>query len=168
VEGTYLVLLRVEAADDREGDSDLGAAGGGSGIVHSGGVAGFPMPVLRYVVAGEGGPARDAIGRLAAVGPQDGGSARLDSSFTITWRSDRRAFFYRLEIETDDGSPLLRALVPGTARAYHAPSLVFSRAGTATVRWRIAALDGDGRLAGRTSWRRVRLSATLGRPASPP
>jgi hypothetical protein len=61
VEGGYYVLLRVEAADDRESDSDLGAAGAGTGIVHSGAVAGFPMPVLRYVVgAGESGLATEA------------------------------------------------------------------------------------------------------------
>src|SRR5439155_21742231 len=54
VEGTYRVLLRVEATDDCEGDSNLADAGAGTGVVHSGAVAGFPLPVLRYVVAGEG------------------------------------------------------------------------------------------------------------------
>ena len=54
MEGTYQVLLRVEASDDREGDSNLSDAGAGVGVVHSGAVAGFPLPVLRYVVAGDG------------------------------------------------------------------------------------------------------------------
>ena len=60
IEGTYQVLLRVEASDDREGDSNLSDAGAGVGIVHSGAVAGFSLPVLRYVVAGEGARTPDA------------------------------------------------------------------------------------------------------------
>ena len=41
----YLVLLRIEASERRGADSNLGAVGAGSGVVHSGAVAGFPMPV---------------------------------------------------------------------------------------------------------------------------
>jgi hypothetical protein len=52
IDGVYYVLLRLEAASDKEGDSSLDAAGAGSGVVPSGAVAGFPMPVLRYVVGG--------------------------------------------------------------------------------------------------------------------
>jgi hypothetical protein len=43
--GLHLILLRIEATDDREGNSFTGV-----GTVNSGGVAGFPMPVLRYFV----------------------------------------------------------------------------------------------------------------------
>ncbi|HEY0873523.1 MAG TPA: hypothetical protein VGD94_08630, partial [Vicinamibacterales bacterium] len=52
VDGTYFLLLRVEATDDKEADSNLANAGAGQGIVHSGAVAGFPLPMLRYVVQG--------------------------------------------------------------------------------------------------------------------
>src|SRR5262249_27054921 len=50
--GQYLILLRVEASDDRENLSDLSAVGAGGGIAQGGAAAGFPMPVLRYVVGG--------------------------------------------------------------------------------------------------------------------
>jgi hypothetical protein len=50
LEGQHLLLLRIEATDDKSADSDLSAVGAGATVVHSGGVAGFPMPVLRYVV----------------------------------------------------------------------------------------------------------------------
>jgi hypothetical protein len=43
--GAHQILLRIEATDDREGDSNIG-----SGVVNSGGVAGFPMPVFRYFI----------------------------------------------------------------------------------------------------------------------
>jgi hypothetical protein len=55
--GTYRILLRLEASNDRENDSDLGIAGAGSGILHNGGVAGFPLPPLFYVVGGDEHPA---------------------------------------------------------------------------------------------------------------
>ena len=48
VDGQYFVLLRVEASDDKFGDSVLSNVGAGPGVAHSGAVAGFPMPMLRY------------------------------------------------------------------------------------------------------------------------
>src|SRR5262249_59605299 len=44
VAGSYLLLLRIESTDDAESDSDLAAAGVGTGTVHSGGAAGFAIP----------------------------------------------------------------------------------------------------------------------------
>ena len=64
VDGWYLVLLRVEASDDKEADSDLGAVGAGQGVVHAGAVAGFPMPVLQYVVGSGGSENAPATGRM--------------------------------------------------------------------------------------------------------
>ena len=63
VDGTYLILLRVEA-DRRQGRRfSRSAAGAGAGVVHSGAVAGFPMPVLRYVVGAGGGDLSRVAGR---------------------------------------------------------------------------------------------------------
>ncbi|MBE9033149.1 hypothetical protein IQ266_25760, partial [filamentous cyanobacterium LEGE 11480] len=42
--GAHMLLLRIEATDDREGNSDIG----GQRVISSGGVAGFPLPTLRY------------------------------------------------------------------------------------------------------------------------
>ena len=86
IEGTYQVLLRVEASDDREGDSNLADAGAGVGIIHSGAVAGFALPVLRYVVAGEG--ARNATGSTTAfhlLGARDGDSLSTGGGFAAMW-----------------------------------------------------------------------------------
>ncbi len=46
VEGPYQVLLRIEASDDKEANSEIG----GGQLVKTGGVAGFPMPTLKYFV----------------------------------------------------------------------------------------------------------------------
>ena len=161
-EGSYLVLLRIEATDEREGDSNLAAAGAGSGLVHSGAVAGFPMPVLRYVVLGDGSvQTSNGITRLALLAPRDGASARRDSSFRLVWSPSRRAEFYRVELESTTGTPALTALLPRGVTQYDAPSFVWQRSNASALRWRITALDGDGVLLQRTGWRRVVPGATL-------
>ncbi|MBL0169916.1 MAG: hypothetical protein IPP90_04155 [Gemmatimonadaceae bacterium] len=155
-EGSYLVLLRIEASDDREGDSDLGATGGGSGIVHSAAVAGFPMPVLRYVVMGDGAPiARDGATRLALLEPADGGAARADSSFRLRWSAEPRANAYRVDLQSVSGTPVLSALVPRGTTLYEAPTLVWQRANSGRLRWRVTALDGVGRAIRQSGWRGV-------------
>jgi hypothetical protein len=168
VEGTYRVLLRIEASDDRESDSNLGDAGAGTGILHNGAVAGFPMPVLRYVVAGEG--ARTAVEGASALrlfAPRDGDTISNGGAFTVVWAPNERArpVFYRVELETDQGEVLLGALLPRTARRYDAPSWVSERARGRAIRWRVVGLAADGARTVSSAWRSLRISATL--PASP-
>jgi hypothetical protein len=157
VEGSYLVLLRIEATDDREGDSNLGGVGAGRGVVHSGAVAGFPMPVLRYVVAGDGtaGSARHA--RLSPLGPRDGAVVSTDSAVRLAWSADRQASWYRIEVEGAGGASIVRAIAPAAQRNYVLPGSLMAGA-SGTVRWRVWALDGDGRLLRRTPWRTLQAS----------
>lgn len=163
-EGTYQVLLRVEATDDREGDSNLSDAGAGSGIVHSGAVAGFPLPVLRYVVAGAGVRVRpDAPHGLRLVLPRDGDTLAVNAPLMVTWlvSSGPRADFYRVEIETDRGSSIWRAMLPRTARRYEAPPWIAARAGDRAMRWRVVGLAANGEQVDATDWRTLRPNATL-------
>lgn len=167
IDGTYRVLLRIEASDDRENDSDLGAAGAGVGIVHSGAVAGFPLPVLRYVVAGDG--ARTPIepaGGLRLIGTPRGDTLGGDAPITARWMPAGAAMpdFYRVDFETGDGAFLWSALVPGTARRYEAPPWLVERAGAPGVRWRVTGLAADGRRTVTSPWRSVRAEATLSVP----
>lgn len=166
-EGSYLVLLRVEASDDREGDSDLSTAGAGNGLVHSAAAAGFPMPILRYVVLGDGSATAvdGTSSRLALLAPRDGGSARADSSVRLVWSGSRLAGYYRVELESPAGTPVLGALLPRTTTKYDVPALAWQRAGGGVMRWRVTALDGAAELLGRTGWRRVVLVGTLGNMA---
>ena len=155
-EGSYLVLLRIEASDDREGDSDLGASGAGAGLVHSAAVAGFPMPVLRYVVMGDGSAA--AIGgrsRLALIAPVNGGGTRGDSSFRVTWSAEPSASAYRVDLQSAAGAPLMSALVPRTMLHYEVPTMVWQQASGAAIRWRVTALDGVGAFVRQSGWRSV-------------
>jgi hypothetical protein len=166
VDGAYLILLRIEATDDREGDSDLGAAGAGAGILHSGAVAGFPMPVLRYVVgAGESGlEAATSQRALRLLLPRTGAHVSADSSFDVSWVDERYAGWYRVEFETADGSPLFDAIVrPGLAQ-YRAPSFLGGRSNGNPIRWRVTAFDALGAELTRSGWRRVEFGGGTNAP----
>lgn len=156
-DGVHYVLLRIEVSRDKEGDSDLAAAGAGTGIVSSGAVAGFPMPVLRYVVGSglaiEPEPTgRRGMLRLLMPLPDDSLMAGgLPPVFT--WQSHAQASLYRLELETAEGEPLLAALVQGAVSGYRAPPWLAERAAGRPIRWRVIAIDAAGRELADSDWR---------------
>lgn len=160
VEGTYLVLLRIEATEDKEGDSSLSAVGAGPGIVPSGAVAGFPLPTLRYLV-GSGGselsPARSGAG-FGHIVPADGARIEPGRAADFTWTEAAGAAVYRLEIETEDGRPVLAALVPRGLPLYRSPPWLAERAAGQPLRWRVVAMDIAGDIVKRTGWRRLGLA----------
>ena len=164
IEGTYQVLLRVEASDDREGDSNLADAGAGVGVIHSGAVAGFALPVLRYVVAGEG--ARSTTGSETAfhlLGARDGDSLSSAGGFAAMWipPEEREIEFYRFELATDTGETLFAALLPRTSRRYDVPSFAVAKGTGGPLRWRVTGLDAAGAVLRSSVWRRVKNGATL-------
>jgi hypothetical protein len=167
-EGTYLILLRIEPSDDKEADSDFGAAGAGTGIVHSGAVAGFPMPALRYVVgAGSSSMARATGARaLRLLLPRDALVLSPDSALAVSWLEEWNAAVYRVELETAQGALLFAAVVPPGAGAYQVPPFVLQQAG-AELRWRVKALDFNGWETRRSAWRTVRLRTTPNASAAP-
>lgn len=152
VDGPYQVLLRIEATDDKEGQSQLGT---GVAAV-SGGVAGFPMPVLRYYV---GAPEMVAAlpqrppARIALMLPIEGG--RLSEALPLfSWVDVDGAALYRLEVEAG-GARVLSALVrPGVSNYVAPPWLPEKLAGE--PRWRVVALDGRQNVIGESAWRALR------------
>jgi hypothetical protein len=157
VDGVYHILLRVEASPDKEGDSNLGAVGAGTGVVTSGGVAGFPMPMLRYVVgSGDVAPIATALARehVALILPRAEAQVTRDSSFTFTWAASLQAALYRLELESASGVALYSALVAAPVASYRTPPFLAQRLGDASaIRWRVVATDAGGREVGRSAWR---------------
>jgi hypothetical protein len=157
-DGTYLILLRIEAAADRDSESDLAAVGAGNGPVSSGAVAGFAMPTLRYVVgSGARTTALAADRSLTLLGPAEGGALAGAPAGSFTWATVASAQWYRLEITRTDGTPVFEALVPGVSAAYRPPPLLAERAGDAALRWRVRAEDAAGREIARSGWRRLAL-----------
>lgn len=159
VDGTYLVLLRIEASDDKASDTNLGAFAAPGGAVHNGASAGFPMPTLRYVVGktGSGLAATQSRRRVPLLLPRDGASVAPDAGLTLSWGEERGAKNYRVELErTADGTSVLAAIVGQGARAYDVPPFVRAGVTDGKVRWRVIALDESAREIRYSEWRSLR------------
>ncbi len=151
VDGQYLLLLRIEVSDDKEADSELSAVGA-SGVAHAGGVAGFPMPVLRYVVGSRGSAVAPTLDALAGSPEESLAPGIID----LRWPLTAQAACYRVEIESG-GHTIHRAFVAGSTHAYRLPPFVFHRAIDGQFRWRAVAVDAAGRDGAVGTWRIVRL-----------
>ena len=136
VEGQYLLLLRIEASDDKEADSDLAVLGVGSGAVHAAGVAGFPMPVLRYVVGGRNAAAN--AGALEQLQPPDGAEVAASDAVDLVWAPGAAAAYYRVTIESN-AVVIHQALVPAATGSYRVPPFVFDKVSGGSMRWPSAA-----------------------------
>jgi hypothetical protein len=155
-EGLYQVLLRIEVSDDKEGDSDLAAAGAGQGVVHSGGLAGFPMPVLRYYV---GSPADlatlDAGSTPGHLLPKAEAAVPAGAPVTFSWAAVRQAAFYRLELRDATGVVVLSALLQPGLESYRTPPWLSEKAPPGRYEWRVTALDSEGSPMSDSGWRGV-------------
>jgi hypothetical protein len=156
-DGTYLVLLRIEATDDREGDSNLAAVGAGPGVVHSGAVAGFSLPVLRYVVGGAG--VEPPVNVRDAILPADGATVPADRPVEFSWREAPQVAVSRLEILNSEGQMVLSALVPAGTGIYRAPVWLRERAPDGALRWRVVGIDLEGREVSASAWRTLTIAA---------
>lgn len=158
-EGSYSILLRIEASNDREAESSRELAGAGEGVVRAGAVAGFPMPVLRYVVTRGGGSElaqRTGSDQVASLEPIDGAVTSPGTAILFRWTEDDRASYYRLEVVDSLEQSVLRAMLPAGALDYRSPPWVAERAAGGPVRWRVTALDLGGEPIRRTGWRELR------------
>lgn len=161
-EGVYLLLLRIEASDDKEADSNLGSAGAGIGVVHAGAVAGFPMPPLRYVVGSGSSDLAEttASTRMKMLSPIADAAIAQNAPLDFTWiEGGVRAAFFRVEVRNQGGDDVHAAIVPRGAGVYHAPSWLLEKAGT-NPKWRVVALDLLGRDVSKTEWRSFNSSSS--------
>ncbi|HEX5081338.1 MAG TPA: hypothetical protein VFY40_04795 [Blastocatellia bacterium] len=165
IEGAYLILLRIEASDDKEGDSDLSAVGAGPGVVHSGGLSGFAMPVLRYFV---GSSESQAVAPLTLISPAEGATINSAQSpiFTLlfTWTENQACAFVRLEVMDRNEKPLLNSMLPAGTLHYYAPSWFREKAVDGNLRWRVVMFDQAGQSIAAAPWRELRLETPAARP----
>ncbi|HYK43514.1 MAG TPA: hypothetical protein VE007_14090 [Thermoanaerobaculia bacterium] len=150
VDGLHEILLRIEASDDREADSDLAAAAAGEGIVHAGAVAGFQLPALPYFVGSV--PAGVVPGGLALLTPREKTPISTAEPFTFSWSPHPAAALYRLEIADPAQKEIHAALLQPGITSYRAPSFLHDRA-PQKFRWRVVATGPDGRVIGSSPWR---------------
>jgi hypothetical protein len=151
-DGAYKVLLRIEASDDKEATSNTG----GGALAIAGGVAGFPMPVLRYFV-GSG----DTLSALAASSqalplftPAADATVSSERPLEFSWIEPQEAGLFRVEVEAETKTVLAALVKPGVAR-YGAPPWFAPAQKGKTLRWRVVGLDATGREITRSDWRRL-------------
>jgi hypothetical protein len=132
--GTHLVLLRIEATDDREGNSDLGV-----GVVNSGGVAGFPMPIFRYFITANGDRDRSNLNLLE---PKPNSRIAATQPIQFSWQGISGARGYKLIVKDND-RVVLSALLPSNRTSYNAPPWLKQQRNK-SLNWRVQALDGKG------------------------
>lgn len=130
IEGMYLLLLRVEASDAPESASKSGAA-----AIETGGVAGFPMPVLRYYVG------NSSNAEVAADFSNEVNETNLP--VVLSWQETAAAALYRIEIK-DDEKQIFAAILPAKTRKYELPSFLREQARAANFQWRVVALNAKG------------------------
>jgi hypothetical protein len=121
------------------------------------------MPVLRYVV-GAGASSIGSAGErgLALLLPRADAQVSGDSVLTVSWLQERSAALYRVDFETEEGTPLFSAVSPAGAVTYQAPPFLFERAGDKAIRWRVVALGFGGGEMRRSQWRRLRRTSVAG------
>ncbi|HEX6574434.1 MAG TPA: hypothetical protein VF042_05635 [Gemmatimonadaceae bacterium] len=160
-EGMYLVLLRIEASDDKEADSNIGSVGAGTGVVHAGAVAGFPMPPLRYVVgAGSSELAETtASTQVRPLSPLADAAIASNAPLEFSWtEGGARVAFFRVEVRNHSGEDVLAAIVPRGTGIYRAPTWLLEKAGS-SPRWRVVALDLLGREVSKSDWQKLSITA---------
>ena len=167
--GLYLVLLRIEASDDKEGDTNLAAVGAGAGVVHSGAVAGFSLPVLKYYVSNADTQARASRRGvtptslvLTQLSPEERAVLPTDKPVDFTWTLTDNATTYRLEVEDLQGGSIVAAILMRDVSNYRAPSWLKEKVGGGAARWRVTACDQAGKQIGQTEWRSLRFGGGPG------
>jgi hypothetical protein len=143
-EGQYLLLLRIEAVDDKESDSDLRVIGVGDTVVHSGAVAGFSMPTLKFFVSAK--PAALKWETDSLLSPTNDFVVDNDQPVVFQWRPLTNASIYKLEVFDDRNVSVLSAYLVSPVTSYQSPSWLRTRFTGRKLKWHIAGLDGNARI----------------------
>jgi hypothetical protein len=154
--GLYLVLLRIEASDDKEADTDLASVGAGAGVVHGGAVAGFSLPTLKYYVSNGSVQQARTTSELLQLAPDDQVVLTPESPIKFTWSQIDNAATYHLELQDLQSNPLLSAVLIAGTVSYRAPPWLRDRVGPVIARWRVIAFDRQGAQIAATNWRSLR------------
>jgi hypothetical protein len=157
--GLYQILLRIEASDDKQGDTNLAAVGAGGGVVHGGAVAGFALPALKYYVSNGNASSPTVIAEtLFLLGPNDHAVLGTKAPVDFSWSVIDKALSYRFEVEDMEHAPIISAILPTGVGLYRAPSWFQDRVGSRVVRWRVTAFDGEGKELANTEWRALKFA----------
>ena len=150
VSGLYMILLRIEASTDIEARSNLNEVGGGPAPVAAGGVAGFAIPPLRYFVGGRPEIHPEGITLLT---PGDLTESMQGAPVNISWTETPAASVYRVVVIDPSNKTVASALLRRGIGMYRLPPWVWSKTEARHISWSVEALDENGTLLTKSSWR---------------
>ncbi len=160
VDGPYEILLRIEASNAPNGRSETAG-----GSVPTGGVAGFPMPVLRYFVGGSEtlAPLQRALAHeeLVLMFPANG-SVITSPPVNLGWKAVAGPDYYLLEVKRS-GKVVFSAIIDQGVSSYSLPSFITAIPGD--LRWRVSAVSAQGETHARSPWWSLRITRDENPPA---
>jgi hypothetical protein len=142
--GLHQVLLRIEATDNSAGTSFNNIS-----IVPTGGVAGFPMPILRQSIVSESQ-------QIALLQP-DANAPIPTKQLRFSWQGINEAKGYKLEVKQSDRL-IFSALLSKNTTSYTAPPWLKKITGS-DLTWKVQALKADGSLLTESETRSLQLKA---------
>lgn len=136
IEGMYILLFRVEASDAPNSSSNIGG-----NSIPTGAVAGFPMPTLRYYV---GNSSNTEIRQITKTNFESQTENQL-LPIILRWNFIENAKFYRVEIEDETNKKVFSAIVLPTVKQYQLPSFIRQLAVSKQLKWKVIAIDENGK-----------------------
>jgi hypothetical protein len=144
INGLHMLLLRIEVSDDKEGESNLSSIDAGPGVVHSGAVAGFPLPPFRYYVGNsEKDWVKTVSNGLQLLLPGADASHSTEKPIDFSWDESSGALAYKLVVKDAADVVILSAVLQAGAATYRAPDWLKDRTQSA-LSWQVHALNHAG------------------------
>jgi hypothetical protein len=160
VEGPYQLLLRVEATADKEAASDTG----GGRVVQAGGVAAFPMPVLRYHVSSARTPPASSrhADTVELLDPPAGADVAAET-LRLSWAEPPGRAMMRVDIEAGR-QRVWTAYVQADRSSYSPPPWFVQAHIGKPLRWRVVSLATGLLEPALSPWRALQLHGGESRP----
>lgn len=154
--GMYRILLRIEASNDKEGSSDTTA-----GLLKTGGVAGFPMPTLRYFV-GEREQLLQAKSYppVSLLLPHDKQILSVEQ-INFSWfglQDSKEIAVYKVEFYEKDGEQkLLASALRKPSETNYKPAKQTLKKLNRPFLWRVVAVDKTGKVLSTSQLRQLEI-----------
>ena len=144
IEGVYALLLRIEATDDKEADSNLAPP-----VPARASCTAAPSPDSRCRRSGTRWASGSAPGggergtALSLLAPAASIRVAAERAIDFSWSDVSGAVIYRLDPHVRRTPALSALLQPPLTTS--PPAFLRDKAADGVLRWRVAALDADGR-----------------------
>jgi len=154
--GAYRILLRIEASGDKESSTDTLA-----GILNSGGVAGFPMPTLRYFVGKTDAYQSKIYPPLSLLLPHNKQTLSSEQ-VQFSWfelQDDKDTSVYKIEFyqATGDKKLLASALKKPGESSYKPTKKIMAKLKQPFL-WRVIAMNKEGKTLSTSQLRLLQIS----------